>query len=67
MAWRFTKSQTGYLDEYLGFGLLWELLTHMFSPKVLDRAFVLEFPTMPPSQKPDESLALPAPMLQKGV
>src|SRR6516225_1194659 len=26
MAWRFTKSQTGYLDEYLGFGLLWELL-----------------------------------------
>jgi hypothetical protein len=28
--------------------------THMFSPKVLDRAFVLEFPTMLPSQKPDE-------------
>lgn len=28
--------------------------THMFSPKVLDRAFVLEFPTMPPSQKPSE-------------
>jgi 5-methylcytosine-specific restriction endonuclease McrBC GTP-binding regulatory subunit McrB len=28
--------------------------THMFSPKVLDRAFVLEFPTMPPSEKPDE-------------
>jgi hypothetical protein len=26
----------------------------MFSPKVLDRAFVLEFPTMLPSQKPDE-------------
>jgi 5-methylcytosine-specific restriction endonuclease McrBC GTP-binding regulatory subunit McrB len=28
--------------------------THMFSPKVLDRAFVLEFPTILPSQKPDE-------------
>jgi hypothetical protein len=28
--------------------------THMFSPKVLDRAFVLEFPTMLLSQKPGE-------------
>ena len=28
--------------------------THMFSPKVLDRSFVLEFPTILPSQKPDD-------------
>ena len=28
--------------------------THVFSPKVLDRSFVLEFPTFEPSKKPDQ-------------
>lgn len=28
--------------------------THMFSPKVLDRSFVLEYPTILPSEKPDD-------------